>query len=273
MTPGALVHLGLLILFGAWIWWQDRSWMTSAGDVVPVLAGLALFHWLGGPWALRRERGNVDKRVLGVGLVALLVGSASGLSFGLALAFAAFTWLGVGLWIEPGAPVRFRLLTLVVLSFPWVLQDLAGVGWYFRLTGAAASEGVFRVLGMSVSRTGVDLVVENLSMSVEAQCAGLNSLQAMLLAGVFLACRIFPEQRAFWWMLPACVVAAWVGNTVRILLITFAALTFGPDFAMGTFHKSGGLVALLVTFGLAAGGMRLLERLLARPGQSARIPS
>ena len=182
--------------------------MPSAGDVVPILVGLPLFVWMGGPWQWRQQAGQVSRVALVLAALGWVVGSATGFSFGLALSFAALCWAWVGMMVEPGPGIRFRSLTLVVLSFPWVLQDLERVGWYFRLSGAAVSEAVFRVLGMSVSRSGVDLVVENLSMSVEAQCAGLNSLQAMLLAGVFLACRFFPEHRIFWWMLPACAAAA-----------------------------------------------------------------
>lgn len=257
---------GLVLLggYGAWIWWQDPSWVPSAGDVVPILVGLPLFLWMGGPWRWRAAAGPVSRVALVLAAVGWVVGSATGVSFGLALSFAALTWALQGVVAEAGPGLRFRALTLVVLAFPWVLQDLERVGWYFRLSGAAVSEGFFRLLGMSVTRSGVDLVVENLAMSVEAQCAGLNSLQAMLLAGVFLACRFFPEHRVFWWMLPACAAAAWAANTLRILLITLAALTFSPEFAMGTFHKSGGLVALLLSFGLAAGGMRLVLAILQR---------
>jgi exosortase len=264
MKARGLLGLVLLAAYGAWIWWQDRSWMPSAGDVVPILVGLPLFVWMGGPWQWRPEAGKVSRVALVVAALGWVVGSATGISFGLALSFAALCWAWVGTMVEPGPGIRFRSLTLVVLAFPWVLQDLERVGWYFRLSGAAVSEAVFRVLGMSVSRSGVDLIVENLSMSVEAQCAGLNSLQAMLLAGVFLACRFFPEHRVFWWMLPACAAAAWAANTLRILLITVSALTFSPEFAMGTFHNSGGLVALLLSFGLAAGGMRLVLAILHR---------
>lgn len=253
-----LYGLGLGLL-GAWAWWQDRSWVASAGDVLPILAGIPLMAWLGSPWRLREARGAVARGAFVVGLLGLLAGAAGGYSTGYAIAFGAFAWVGIGLWLEGGEPVRPRLMTLAVLAFPWVLQDFAGIGWYFRLSGAAVTEWLFRVVGMSVSRKGVDLVVENLPMSVEAQCAGLNSLQAMLLAGAFLACRFFPRHGVFWAMLPLCVGAAWVGNTVRIVSITVAGLTFGVEFAMGAFHKSGGLVALLVTFGLAAGSMRLVR--------------
>ena len=50
--------------------------------------------------------------------------------------------------------------------------------------------------------------------------------------------------------LPILVAAAWIANTLRVILIAWAALEVGPAFAMGPFHEWGGWVIILVMFAL-----------------------
>ena len=64
MRTRGILGLVLLLAYGAWIWWQDRSWIPSAGDVVPILVGLPLFAWMGGPWQWRQQGGKVPRGAL-----------------------------------------------------------------------------------------------------------------------------------------------------------------------------------------------------------------
>jgi len=43
---------------------------------------------------------------------------------------------------------------------------------------------------------------------------------------------------------------AWLANTLRVVMLSTVALTFGADAANGWFHEWGGWLVLIVMFGL-----------------------
>ena len=79
MKSLGLAGLVFLAVYGAWIWWQDRSWVPSAGDVVPILVGLPLAGWMGGPWRWRPVAGPVSRMALVLAALGWVVGSATGI--------------------------------------------------------------------------------------------------------------------------------------------------------------------------------------------------
>ena len=83
---------------------------------------------------------------------------------------------------------------------------------------------------------------------MEAACAGLGSLQAMLLAGAAAASIELASHRRFWLCLPLLFVAAWCANTLRVILICAAALTAGHEFASGPIPGITGWLVLSLTF-------------------------
>jgi exosortase/archaeosortase family protein len=94
----------------------------------------------------------------------------------------------------------------------------------------------------------------------------------MLLAGCALAFIYFGRDGAsrYWLSLPALVLMSWLANTLRVMVIAAAAVTFGPSFAAGTFHQLGGLTVLLTMFCLCGGAFTLLRQL---PAASAAHPA
>lgn len=252
--------LGALALV---IWLRDRSWLQSAEDALPLLLALPLAAWLGRPWNWRPSApGFLHRPALVLAASAWLLGSALNLVLLLALGWTAALWAWMRPHLElPDRSRAFRLLVLAVMAFPWISLDAQSVGWWFRLSGAWSAEMVFRGLGFSVSREGTSLLVQGLPMSVEAACSGLNVLQSLLVAGTGLAYLNFARSPLYGWNLLALLPAAWLANTLRILVITAAALTWGPDFAMGLFHSWGGLVVLAGMF-LVCGAIFEAERRL-----------
>ena len=255
----------------AWIWLRDPAWQTQAADTLPILAALPLFAWLGAPWRLARNAGPPSPRLLLSGAVLLLVGALGNLTLPMAMGWTLLLWAWLQPKIEPAraGPVR-RLLVLPVMAFPWIAGDADVLGWWFRLSAAWTAENIFAGLGLSVARTGTNLIVQGAPIAVAPGCAGLGTLQAMLLAGCALASIYFGREGGlrYWLSLPALVLVSWLANTLRVLAIAAAALSFGPAFAAGRFHEWGGLAVLCTMFGLSWGAFTLLRRWPAVSGGS-----
>ena len=50
MTGKDYGFASLLTALAVFIWVRDLTWVSAAGDALPILAGLPLFIWLGWPW-------------------------------------------------------------------------------------------------------------------------------------------------------------------------------------------------------------------------------
>ena len=135
-----------------------------------------------------------------------------------------------------------------MMSFPWVTLDMQQLGWYFRLSGAWTTAKIYTLLGYDVKYGGTTILIDQLPISVEAACAGLNTLQSMLIAGSVVAYIVLGETKRYWPNIALLVVMAWVANTSRILVLSAVALAFGREFALGAFHTWGGWFILVVMF-------------------------
>lgn len=243
-----------LLAGAAYIWLRDRRWMAEADDVIPALAAIPLALWLGQPWAWRTTPRPVRRPLLIVAGLGAMAGIALHVTLLLAAAWTALLWAWLGSRLPEETLSRAaRLLVLPFNAFPWVTLDLQPVGWWFRLTGAQTAETLYRILGFPVTRDGTHLVIQGAPISVDASCAGLHAFQAMLIAGSLLAFVLLGAGRAYWWNIVLLPPLAWCANTLRIVTITAASVTWGQEFAMGLFHTWGGLFAIALMF--AASGL------------------
>jgi exosortase len=260
-----------LMAAAAWIWLRDRTWLESAGEVLPVLAALPLFVWLGAPWKWKDADpvpgpDRSPRWVLALGVGFALAGVALDVAVLLAAAWTAFLWGWLSTRLEPRCRARARrLLLLPLLAFPWLALDGAALGWWFRLSGAWTAEQLFGLAGLSVTRAGTHLLVQGLPISVDASCAGLKVLQALLIAGTAVAFLQIGDRPGYWWSLPALGALAWLANTLRVLVLSAAALTVSPEFAQGWFHAWGGWFVLMLMFVLSAAAFSLWRRTTVQP--------
>ncbi|MBA3845855.1 MAG: exosortase/archaeosortase family protein, partial [Planctomycetes bacterium] len=255
-----VVALAGLALF---IWLRDPSWLglgvpVEAGaptlaDSIPLFAALPLFWLLGRPWRLQPPARPGSTGALTGAVASLALGIPTGLTLLLALGWTLLLWW----WLSPRLSdsaaddqrVRVRrLLILPLMAFPWVTLDGQGIGNFFRLTGAATTAWVYDGLGYPVTREGTSVFIADQEISVEAACAGLNTLQSLLVMGTLAAGITLGRHRRFWLSLPLLVLAAWVGNTARIIGISAIALGFGAEAARGWAHDWGGWAVLMATF-------------------------
>lgn len=256
MTAPRAAGLAGLFLLALFIWVRDLGWTQGVSDTLPVMLALPLFYWLGRPWCWRGTPRPASRGLLALAAALLPAGILLNLTLLLAVAWTAL--LAAFLRAQTIGFPR-RLLILPLLGFPWISQSADAIGWYFRLSGAATAGGLFAALGFHVTREGTFLVIENQPLSVEPACAGLNVLQAMLIAGAALICLQVRPGARFWLSLGLLPLMAWLANTTRIFALGCMALTWGAPFAMGWFHEWGGWSVLCAMFLVSAGAIRLVN--------------
>jgi exosortase len=261
VTPRRGMGLALAVLAAGFIWLRNLAWAEESADTLSVLAGVLLYVWFSRPWQWHATTGPLPLGRLGLGLGLFLTGSVVDSTVLLALGWC-LAWQA---WITPELTERapaagLRLIALLFCSFPWVALGGQQIGWWFRYSGAAVTEHFFRLVGFAVERQGTFLLVQGQALAVDPACAGLNVLQAMLLAGVALAHLQLPQPRRFWIGLAALAPLAWLANTARIITLGVAGLTFGADTARGWFHNWGGWTVLCFMFVLTYGFFAALGR-------------
>ena len=265
MKPRDWLWLAALLAIAAFVWLRDRTWISSSDEVLPLLVAPVLFLWLGEPWrGWRAENSSLKLSGLAGGALVFVLGLALDLTFLLAAAWVVllWTWLREKVVSEKISSTR-RLLVLALLAFPWLALDLPSLGWWFRLSAAWSAEHIFQSFGFIVTRDGTQIIVQNFPVDVSAACAGLKVLQAALVAGSVLAFVLLGRSRWYWPAVAVLPLVAWLANTLRVVMLSAVALTFGADAANGWFHEWGGWLVLVTMFGLCAllfAALRKLEK-------------
>ena len=243
-----VVFLAALLGAGTLIWLRDTAWLTASEETVPILAALPLFLWLGAPWRFKADPFRIQGAAVCIAAVVLTLGLAFDLTFGLAAAWILVLWSWTSTRLEPGRFDLRRLMILPLMSFPWLTLDLVPLGWWFRLSAAWVVEHLFGMIGYTVARHGTMLLVQGVPVDVAPACSGMNSLQAMLLAGVVLAWIELRSSRWYWVSILVLPLLAWAANVARVAVLTGAGLGMGVAFASGSFHETGGWLAVILIF-------------------------
>ena len=242
--------LTLLALLAGFIWFRDLEWISTFDDTVTLLVVIPLFIWIGSPWKWRKDFIEVSPKTINLAIALFLLGVIFSLTILLSISWSLLLWAWLAARIEPD-PERSlpKLMVLTLMAFPWVSLDADRLGWWFRISGAWVAALFYQLLGYDVIFEGTTVTIDGLPISVEAACAGLNTLQSMLIAGTLVAYILLKDTPKFWWNIPLLFVIAWIANTVRIISLSAAALIVSPDFALGAFHTWGGWAILMFTFG------------------------
>lgn len=186
---------------------------------------------------------------------------------------------GASLWLEGVQCSRVRLFAWLMLGFMWPLPFLEeSIGYQMRLLMVKTSGFVLNTIGVESLVSGTALqsmpnlefgrkAGELFSVGIAAPCSGMRSLFALLVVGALFS---YFRQRLLWrrlalfsTILPIAIVA----NMVRILVLIFAAMTFGQKWAIGdaetevsAFHELTGIVVFLVALALLQAVSWLLNR-------------
>lgn len=248
---GWIVGLGIAAL---WIWCRDLGWLPQSDSTLPILISFAWYGWLVSPWQRTDSPHPLSMPLLTIAALLVVAGTISNLTLLLAFAWAIalYTWIHSRFELSTRNKAS-RLVLLTVMAFPWMALDGDVVSTLFRISAAQVSETIFSVIGFTVERSGTNLWIQGLPVTVNEACSGLGVLQAAMIAGVVLLEAIVPKNNHFWMQIPLLILTAWSANVLRVITISIAALTWGTEFAAGPFHTWGGMGILLVVFGLSWG--------------------
>lgn len=241
----------ILTFLALFIWFRDLSWISTADDTLPILVAIPLFAWIAAPWKFREDSEPLSVNLIATSVLLFLAGIGLNFTLSLTLGWTILLWAWLKVRTAPEMlPSLKKLLILPIMAFPWIALDAVKLGWWFRLSGAWAATEFFSLLNLDVTREGTIMVVNGVSISVEVACAGLNTLQSMMIAGSIVDYLILGSSALYWWNLPVLVAISWFANTLRIIFISLAALYISPQFATGEFHTIGGWAILMIMFAI-----------------------
>jgi len=225
----------------------------------PLLIGLVFAWWLGNPWIKRSSVGSPSAPLLIFGMLLIAAGLIGERLFPAALGWTLLLAAWIRVYFKPAMSLSAWSM-IPLFSFPWIAADLSSLGWYFRLSGAWASEKLFAALGFSIHRDGTLLDIQGLPIAIEPACGGMNLLPALMLTGTAVGFLFLRGQARFWFFLALLFPLAWLANTIRICVISAVGLTWGASFASGFFHTWGALIVLGVMFGACVGLAQCLQK-------------
>lgn len=264
-----LPYAAALIILAVFIWLRDLVWVSTAEDTLPILVSIPLFVWLGTPWKFRDSPVQLSSKEIAAPILLFVLGIAIDNTLLLALSWSLFLWIWLKSRVLPETlPKIKKLMIFPLISFPWISLHAQTIGWWFRYSGASTAGWFFSFLGYEVAQEGTNLLVSGIPISVEVACAGLNTLQSMLIAGSTAAYLFLGNSDRYYWNLPLLVVIAWFANTLRIISVSASALLFGTAFALDFFHDFGGWLVIMVMFALSW-GLFALQETPNQPGRGA----
>jgi exosortase len=146
----------------------------------------------------------------------------------------------------------FRLLLFPYLflffALPWPSLLVDALIFPLQLIAARSSTLLIGLLGIPVVREGVKIHMGGLTWVVEAPCAGMYYLAALLALGALTAYLLqgrFYQRLAFFLAAP---ILAIIGNALRIVAILLIGRAWGLKAAEGFYHGFSGLTVFIGTF-------------------------
>ncbi|NIM18826.1 MAG: exosortase [Candidatus Latescibacteria bacterium] len=257
-----LFVLYLPVLHALLAQWLDDS-NYRHGLLIPVISGIVLY---------RRREVLKDARsgggtTTGIALiiaacVLLLAGTAASELFTMRLSIPTFL-IGLALFLRGWEFTRkaaFPLLFLyMMIPLPYIIYYK--ITFPLQIMSAKLSSGILEILHVSILRRGNILLLPNYTLEVVAACSGLRSLMTMVTLSLILA--LFSDislTRRI--VLVLCAVpAAFMANTLRLVVTALGAYTVGPDFADGILHQISGLIVFLTGLILLVVALGILRKI------------
>lgn len=264
LAPGA-VPAGIAILYmpvfshaaGLWAAYSQFSF----GFVAPVACAILLF--------IRRDklkaslaRGSVvGLPVLLAGLVLLVsawyqdVNPAKGISFLPTVLGAAAFLFGIAT-----ARALFAPALLLTASLSLYRGLLSSLGFQMQVLTAKSSAVMASLVGVTVHRSGVDLVAGQMHFTVVAGCSGMDSLLALLGLGLLMVSVVelnIPLRVA---LLASALPIALLANSLRVTAVLLLSQPLGSAVTETPLHEILSASVFLVSLTLLSVGLLLARK-------------
>jgi exosortase len=249
--------------FGPQLLWMWDRWMKSEyyghGILIPPVAAYLIFRRRA---ALAAETGAPD--ALGVGLAVggvflYLIGIQLNVNFVSTFAIVPVL-LGLAGWLWGRKVLLTVAFPVCYLAFMVPIDRLLidALSSPLQLTAAKMAVAFGHLVGMPVSREGVNISIPEYSFEVAIACSGLKSLITMTALATLYAYLLNAKgwQRAL--VVASSLPVALLANSIRVTMILLLARSMGERAAEGFFHGLSGTVVFLVGLGAIYGIGRLV---------------
>lgn len=165
-----------------------------------------------------------------VDLVALKMGAWVVALWGIGFLFLGVVWM------------RSALFSMAFLIFMIPLPDVAvwQLEEFLMVTSAILSESVFNWGGIPVFRTGQVLEIPGIVLVVAQECSGIRSTWVLFITSVVAAHLFLPTTKRGLLLVGAVVPLGILRNAVRIYVIGWLCVKYGPEMIHHWIHRKGG---------------------------------
>ncbi len=215
-----LVSVYLLVTGRNELAWDSKpSFVAGAGMI---LAAVGLSAWaavFSPPWSL-------------TDLIALKI-----------LSFVVFVW-GIGFLFLGQRWMRSAMFPMGFLLFMIPLPDLAveQLEHLLMVMSAALAETIFSIGGIPIFRNGQMLELPGTALQVAKECSGIRSSWVLLITSVLAAYMFLPTVPRRIILVAAVLPLGVLRNAVRIYVIGWLCVKYGPQMIDSWIHHKGGPV-------------------------------
>jgi len=254
------LQFSALIAASIAIWWRPllaTAHLALSSDahthillVVPISLALIYLACRGSVPEARRSPSGIYLLAIALLLRLFVMWSALPLSTNDRVSLSMFglvvSWLGSVLVCFGMETLRSLLFPLcfLVLVVPYPDRVLTGVVEFLQNSSAWATEFLFRLAHVPVTRDGILLSIPGLDIEVAQECSSIRSSMMLLLITLVLA-HVFLNS---WWrkilLVLAVVPLSVVKNAIRIFTIGELGTRVDPSYLDGRLHRNGGIVFL-----------------------------
>ena len=232
----AYAHGPIILAAFAWLAWRERAALFEPASRAAIVAGsaslaLGLLLYVGGR-ALALAPIEVASHIPVLAGLVLLLGGFRGLR---RMAFA----LGFLLFLIP---------------IPGFILDAATTP--LKSVVSVAVEGVLRVGGYPVERSGVVLSLGDYQMLVADACSGLNSIFSLFALGLLythLTSSMHGSRKRTAVLLAAVLPIAIAANILRVTALVLITYHLGEEAAQGFMHGFAGLLVFIAALAMLVG--------------------
>lgn len=256
ITGSEWTYCAIVPFIVAWLVW--RLWPElTATPVRPAKAGYAVF---------------------GVGLFLYLMGFLME-NYYVGMGSMEFVYAGLILIFLGWQHLRMLLFPVAFLMFMWPYNFMEDVASEMRRHMSNLSHHVLEIIGVPNVLMGTAILSPHdaahpFAIDIADPCSGIRSLFALVMIAAVFAFITFDKL----WQQAVIVVLAFpmvfLGNLVRIIMLTLGTIHFGSAFALGTndspswFHEGAGYLVYVINFG----GLILVGTLLSKFTQPPAQP-